>query len=805
MGISFLEPSFFPLQKPIFQNRAWKRTVFLLLSPFSIHVPSRTKAEEAGTMMMGVNEASKLILLGLSVLPSLVSTRPLDGFNPRSDGASPSYEPNFQLPPINNVSHYSNGSLWYQWRPKAHFIHPSNQLGDPTAFWMGEDGKLHLTALYSFIRGSGNDSLFTSSFAGSTTYDLLRFEDDNSYQNPIQIGAGNEVDFIADFDGSVIPKGYKGLPTLIWTAVKGLPISWSIPYNDGYESQALAYSEDDGKTWIKLNGGKDDPVIRLPPYLGNVVTGFRDPWVMQNKQIDEILSVNGTWQHEERPWYISISGGIHGDGPRLFFYRQSEPDNFTSWDYLGPILQEKVNTSFVEPGTFWAGSDSSDGSNYETSQLTNLGYEGDDEDGLALITMGAESGRTTHSKHWSLYRMGHWAKNPENESVVLETTMEGLVDPGMGYACTGTSNVTDHRRYTLCWIPEDFTNQDATKYTQEYLGSLTLPRELFVKDIENVVDSPIVRTRGSWAVKTGHLKTARVDDQGGKVGASQDGLVNLTTLGIRPAKELEAFRSEAEVSHHENKTFKIDADHLVESKAEGSQVETDPSGKIQKLYIPFERSPSSRHWEMETTISFPNASLRNQDFGDFSAGISILRSSDGTKPGSEDFEEVSVVYRPANESIIIYRDTALSKASVNTDPEIGKVRLWERRDEQGRDKVEDLKMRIFLDGSALEVYVNDVLAISTRAYYWFQDSLRMGYVYNLPTDLPSSSVLEETKVEFKKSSWWQGLVDAYPGRPKEKEKLIRKLKGYPQPENNPNQQGIIYEGTGQVPEFPKYP
>ncbi len=92
----------------------------------------------------------------------------------------------------------------------------------------------------------------------------------------MQMGPGNDVDYIADFDGGVTAEGYKGLPTLIWTAVKGLPISWTIPYKDGYESQALAYSEDEGKTWIKLDGGANVPVIPRPPYSGNVVTGFRD-------------------------------------------------------------------------------------------------------------------------------------------------------------------------------------------------------------------------------------------------------------------------------------------------------------------------------------------------------------------------------------------------------------------------------------------------------------------------------------------------------------------------------------------------
>ncbi|KAI0153785.1 glycosyl hydrolase [Pestalotiopsis sp. NC0098] len=704
--------------------------------------------------------------------------------------------PDFTQSPPLNLTFYTNASLWEQWRPKAHFIHPSNGVGDPTAFWMDDSGTLHLSALYSFLRGIENSIYFTQSIAGSTTKDLLHFKDHNTYKNPVSIGAGNEIDFLADFDGSVIPHGYNGLPTLIWTAVKGLPITWSKDYHDGYECQALAYSEDNGDHWIKPEEGANIPVIAAPPYTGNVVTGFRDPWVVQGKQFDDLLSPNGTWNHTEAPWYISVSGGIHGDGPRLFFYRQSEPNNFTSWDYLGPILQENVNSTFVQPGSGWAGSDESDGSNYETSQLTSLGHEGDDEDGLALITMGAESGRKDHKYHWSLYRAGHWARSEYNESVVLNTNFEGVVDWGLGYACTGVQNRTDLRRYTLCVIGEDQTND--LMYQTEYSGALTLPRELFVKDIDNVVDSSLVRLKASWAVKTGHLKTAIPTAYDGRVGAKPDGTVDLTTLGIRPAQELAAFRTDAEKYFVGNSTAVV----FTPSRNESGDEIIAKNGERQ-IYRALEQSPDSRHFELETTISFPNASLRNEEeYGSFSAGISIFRSVAGVEPGSDGFEDVSVVYRPANESIMIQRNTAIRNTTVNHDPEVGKLRLWERR-ANGTTQLDDVKMRVFLDGSTLEVYVNDVMAISTRAYYWFPDSTRVGYVYNVPEGFAASDA--DAAVAFRETSWWQGLVDAYPERPKNKWELIRQLMGYPEPENNPNNDTIIYQGVGDPPAFPVLP
>ena len=689
----------------------------------------------------------------------LASSSVLAGLMALGVSAAPTSTPNpdFTAAPPANISYLPNATLWDQWRPVSHFIHPSNQLGDPTAFWFDrKTGQLHISALYSYIRGTGNSSLFTSAFAGATTTDLLHYEDVGSgWSNNVWLGPGNEVDFIADFDGGVIPEGVDGNPTLLWTAVKGLPISWSIPYNDGYETVALASSPDGGKTWVKQNGGDDPPIIEAPPLDGNRVTGFRDPWPFQNKQIDRLLNLT-----DQNRWYLTLSGGIHDKGPCLFFYVQRETGNFNDWDYKGSLLSEVVNSSFVAPGSGWAGSDQADGSNYETAQITSLGHEGDDEeDGMALITMGAESGRKSHNKHWSLYRMGHWAATSDGDAAEMNTTLEGVLDWGMGYACTGMK-FSNSRRLTMCWIPEDFTSQDATKYTQEYLGALTLPRELFVHDINNVVDRPAVRERGNWALRTGRLATLPADTDA-EVEA-RDGKVNITMLGIRPARELDAFRAAATDSWSQRGEARL------------------PSGpKDAWRFKQLQRSPSSRHWEMETTIRFPNVTEAPQDLY---AGMTLLRS----QPSSPTKESIDVVYRPANESLIIYRNTALTNASVNTDPEVGKLRLWHTADGQ-----QDLQLRVFLDGSTLEVFANDVLAISTRAYYWYPDSTRMGFTQH-----------GSGNVTFSNTRWWSGLIDAFPSRPKDKESLIKRVQGYPEPDNNPNAEGIIYNGTGPVPPFP---
>ncbi|KAJ1021166.1 hypothetical protein NDA16_003952 [Ustilago loliicola] len=488
--------------------------------------------------------------------------------------------PDFTQPPISNISLYANGSLFYQWRLRAHFIHPSNQLGDPTAFWQAPDGTSHITALYSFLRGTGNSSLSTSGFSGFTTKDFLQYEDLSGWENPVQMGPGNEVDYIADFDGGVIAEGYKGLPTLIWTAVKGLPISWTIPYNDGYESQALAYSEDSGVTWKKLDGGANVPVIPRPPYNGSMVTGFRDPFIFKNAQFDSLLNINTTSDGQQMH-YVSMSSGLHpaqpglpgvvfdAAGPRVWLYRQNTPGDWLNWTFCGPLLQSTINTSYTIPGSGWAATDYSDGNNYETSQITNLDYSGDsgsEGTGLAFMSFGAESNKTL-----MLYRLGQWKASQgintapmpnatlapgvigSEAGVELDTALEGLLDWGLAYAYTGLRNEKDKRRMVYCWIKEAFASQDQTKFVTQWTSSLTLPRELYVKRITGVVNDELVLQNASWAILNSTSSTDKIEtilvEQFKASDASKNSTVDLVMLGISPARELAEFRSKANDSY----------------------------------------------------------------------------------------------------------------------------------------------------------------------------------------------------------------------------------------------------------------
>lgn len=66
------------------------------------------------------------------------------------------------------------------------------------------------------------------------------------------------------FDGAIIKDGWNGHPTIFYTSAFTGPLGHKTipPEKEGAETQSMAYTEDDGQTWTKLNfGANGNPVI----------------------------------------------------------------------------------------------------------------------------------------------------------------------------------------------------------------------------------------------------------------------------------------------------------------------------------------------------------------------------------------------------------------------------------------------------------------------------------------------------------------------------------------------------------------
>lgn len=684
--------------------------------------------------------------------------------------------PNFNSPPPANLSLCANGSLYYQWRPQARFNFASGNLGDPTALWQDSNGTFRVSSLQSNFR-TPNVSIAGNGIAGATTEDFLTFTDYHSYNNSVEIGPGNKNDLIAVFDGSVIPEGYKGLPTLIYTGANYAPIYWADFYITGAEKQNLAYSEDNGATWIKPD---IPPVIPQAPNNYNV-TGFRDPWVFQYPQIASLLG------DDPDTWYLTVSSGIHEIGPRIFLYRCNSTD-FTEWEFLGANVEAVVNTT-----TSQGGFSGNDGSNYECGNTLALDQNGVNlTHGASFVTMGAESGRLTHSYHYSLFKMGNFVKD-NGTGVILEDHATGVLDWGIGYACATIPDEMTDRRLMFCWNNEDFNTTNEPEFQLGQTGALSVPRELFFKEIHNVVADKYAAEPGYWSVVTDGLNTINATQGVAMAQTNGSKTVTLAGLGCKPAKEVLKYREHADHIWHET-NISVSA-----NKLNGTGAQLTHPGNVTNAFIPFGQSPSSRHWELQATIEIPSIALRSAEYADFAAGFTILRNNP-SQPADWPLENASMYYRPTNESFMIGRDVALSRDWVNTDPEVGKLRLFETMSPNGTTSYEKLHIRAFLDGSFFEVYVNDLLTISTRIYYWYADSTNMGFYLQWPEawNNNATAVPADTTVSFSNITVWEGAPNVFPYRPTSTELLIQNNTGFVLPTPNVNEP-LQYDGVSAPP------
>ncbi|PWY75232.1 extracellular invertase [Aspergillus sclerotioniger CBS 115572] len=595
-----------------------------------------------------------------------------------------------------NLSTLPNGSLFDTWRPRAHVLPPTGQVGDPCMHYTDPaTGLFHIGFLHD-----------SEGISGATTDDLATYHDLNPNGSQ-SIVPGGINDPLAVFDGSVIPAGINGLPTLLYTSVSYLPIHWSIPYTRGSETQSLAVSSDGGRNFTKLAQG---PVIPGPPFAYNV-TAFRDPYVFQNPTLDSFLhSPNNTW-------YTVISGGLHNKGPAQFLYRQYDPD-FQYWEYLGPWWHESTNSTWGSG--IWAGRW---GFNFETGNIFTLDTEGYNPEGQFFATLGTEGSNQPiipqlTSIHDMLWVSGNVANNDSN-SIAFTPTMAGFLDWGFSsYAAAGkilpstskpsSKSGAPDRFISYVWLSGDLFQQAEGFPTnqQNWTGTLLLPRELRVLIIPNVIDNALARESGtSWRV----------------IHTDSNDTVTLQTLGISIARETKSALLSGTSSTEQPRTLSTTG------------------------VIPFEHSPSDKYFILSANITFPT-SARNSST--LQSGFRIL---------SSEMESTTIYYQFSNESIIVDRSNtsaaARTTSGIDSSNEAGRLRLFDVLGDDGEEGIETLELTIVVDNSVLEVYANGRFALSTWVRSWYANSTGIDFFQS-----------GEGEVRFENVMVSEGLFDAWPDR-----------------------------------------
>lgn len=249
------------------------------------------------------------------------------------------------------------------------------------------------------------------------------------------------------FDGSIIKDGIDGNPTILYTSTNPIgPLGATAGEKEGVETQSLAYTTDDGASWIKLNYGAN-PVIYDWPM--NNLTGFRDPYVFKSPELSMMLGNSS--QGASGSHFATISGGVIDVGPKLWLYRQTEEGDVTKWTYLGPFLEEDIRSSWSD----WSGNV---GINFETAFVTRVNASGEayddgsDTSALNIVGYGTEQGRPDHQAHWPLWAAVDYSTS-DNGTVTATTKMAGVADWGASYAFV--SFPVDSQSVMVGWTYED--------------------------------------------------------------------------------------------------------------------------------------------------------------------------------------------------------------------------------------------------------------------------------------------------------------------------------------------------------------
>jgi beta-fructofuranosidase len=563
-----------------------------------------------------------------------------------------------------DLSTLPDNSLFTKWRPTYHFASPNSWMNDPCApLYNPTTENYHL---YYQVQ-PGHVQWGNISWGHAKSKDMIFWEDVTSWEGykyvALAPGVGNNQSIKGVFTGSALPVSINddienGTITVIYTSVKQLPISWNGFYGLESETQSLAVSYDDGVTFQHYD---NNPILRSPP-TGMNITGWRDPKFKKWPEMDVLL-----YGSNQGNYYMTISSGIRGIGPRLLLY-EAHPNDLTKWTYLGPLLAVNGNYTVNE---IWSGSL---GYNFEVSNTFDLLEKaadgGDNRTIHTFASLSTEGGNTTlhQSAHWSVWIEGNIIKTG-NDSPVMNILAGGVADWGDTYALNSFHDPKGDRRIFYGWVMEANNNYGGRAFG--YNGQITLPREVFVQIYTNVVDVDGSLTRqGPWTVIP-----------------NSDGTYTFKTLGIRPIDEIIKLR--------QNNNFV----YLI------SQTFNQPT-----LFTSL--NVSSSNFELQTDINVSSNT---------SAGFVFRRSSNG-------LEYTTLIYDPISQYLILNRTySSLVPMFANSTIYAKHALLTTKIDDHTR-QIELLSLRIFVDNSLVEVYANNRTVIATHIYPTFSDSTGLGYI-----------------------------------------------------------------------------
>jgi len=367
-----------------------------------------------------------------------------------------------------------------------------------------------------------------------------------------------------------------------------------------------------------------------------------------------------------------------------------------------------MNETFATDGVEISGSQ---GFNFEVSGFYTLQEEANGTERY-FTNFGAEGGSVEGHARWALWNEGKVTARA-NGSVAYETIAAGVSDWGNLYAMTSFLDTKNKdRRVQWGWSEDEPNGNLPLSRAIGYNGALGLPRELFVKTIEGVVDTAdkYLSKKGSFIVSVNECKGKKT--------------LTASTKGFRPLPQvIHALRGSATGSY----TYPRGA-----RKPGVVEMLKDKSGK----------AIHSDQFSLSATISHVGKAVSELGF--------IVRAS----PDGE--EQTKIIYHPHKHRIEIHREQS---SQLITKKILGGSTIWghfrplilARTNAQ-----EDINVMIFVDGSLIEVFVNDRFAATTRVYPWREDSMGIGF-YVKGDETKTGSGGDDQSATIEDMRLWTGL------------------------------------------------
>ena len=289
-----------------------------------------------------------------------------------------------------------------------------------------------------------------------------------------------------------------------------------------------------------------------------------------------------------------------------------------------------------------------------------------------------------------------------NGSVAFQPVAGGAGDWGISYALTSFNDTKHNRRVQWAWIPEDIVGDGGifSALQQGFQGAHSLPRQLFVNQVNGVVNDSVLATSGNARI----LENA-------------NGTLTASTLGVRPLPDVVAgLQANATKSEFSGDLF--DASSILCLNGSTS---------------------------MQMTASISN-------YSGGQVGFTIAASPNGE-------EYTHVYYDPSNYTINVDRYHSSLISEFNNATSVGffypcTLSTQSSYSSSSSTAEEPLEFNLFLDGSLLEVYVNERFVLTTRIYPSRTDSTGVGVFIGQGASARVSDV-----------ELWTGLTDVWPQRP----------------------------------------